>query len=131
MIRRIAIGEVAGVVAVDEEAADLVGDGRPQATDGRGHDRRAACLGLDGDQPEGLRVRRHDRDVGGAVPLDQDGAIGGRLEAHEVVDAEAAGQVHEGGRLVQPAARGAAADHDHEPLAQRSDRRRRARRRRG
>ena len=43
-----------GIAIIDEEAGLAVVDERPQAADGRGHDRRAARGGLERDQPERL-----------------------------------------------------------------------------
>ncbi len=57
------------VVPVDEQAGHAVADRRRQAADRGGDDRRAAGLGLDGDQAERLAVGRHDDEVGRAVPV--------------------------------------------------------------
>ena len=51
----------AGVVALDQDAADPVGDRRPETADRGGDDRGAARLSLEGDQAEGLAVRRAPR----------------------------------------------------------------------
>ena len=42
-----------------------------QTADGRGHDGRTARLGLEGDQPEGLRSGGHEHHVGGGVEVGQ------------------------------------------------------------
>jgi hypothetical protein len=72
----------------DEDTGDAVAHRRPQPTDGRGHDRRAARLRLEGDQAEGLVVAGDDGDVGGPVVLGE--AVGGlgREELDDVGDAQ-------------------------------------------
>ena len=76
------------VVAVDQHAGDAVPDGGAQAADGGRHDRSAAGLGLERDQPEGLVVTRDDGDVGGPVVLGEPLGRLGREEGDDVGDAE-------------------------------------------
>ena len=62
---------VVGVVAVDQHAADPVAHRDGQPADRGRHHRRAAGLGLDGDQSERLGVAGHRHHVGGAVHVDE------------------------------------------------------------
>ena len=72
-------------------------DGAP---DGGGHNRGSARLRLDGDEPEGLGVRRDDGDVGGSVPIDEHRPIAGRLESNDIGDPELGGEIDKRGRVL-------------------------------
>ena len=79
------------VVARDQEAGRLVAHGDGQTADrGRDH-RRTGRLRLYGDEPEGLAVRRHDEDGGGAEPVRELVLPDRRAEADDVRDAELGG----------------------------------------
>ena len=108
------LGPDVRVVAVDEDSG--VADGCRQASDVRRHDRGAAGLRLDGDQPEGLAVRGHRDEVRGAVPPHQLRAGHGRGEAHLRADPQPGSKVLESVGVCQPRPAGAP-EHGHDELA--------------
>ena len=110
--RRNRIGPPSRVMAVDETAAESVGDRHGQAADRGRHHRRPAGLGLDGHQSEGFRVAGYRDEVGGAVHVDQLFARLRGQESHPIGDAQVVSQADQAVRLGQPAARYAAGD-DH------------------
>jgi hypothetical protein len=80
------------------------------------HDRRPAGLSLERDQAEGLAVRRHQDEVGGAVPLGQDRTRDRRDEPGLVGDAEIGRERLELARTGQTGAAGTAEHGQHQPV---------------
>ena len=102
-----------GIVALDQEAGLRVLHGDRQAADrGRQH-RRTGRLRLDGHQPEGLAVRRHDQHGRRPEPVRELFLPDGRPEPYDIGDAEPRGQLLQALRLGEPAA-ARAADHRHD-----------------
>ena len=94
-------GVVAWIVARDEQAAHLVHNRRPKPADCGGHDGGATRLCFDRNESKGLRVGGNDGDIRGAIPVGQQVAVPRWLKAHDVVDTQLVGQVHEGGRVLK------------------------------
>jgi 1,2-diacylglycerol 3-beta-galactosyltransferase len=88
-------GELPSVTALDEVAADRVGDDVDQPAYGRSDDRRARRLGLQGDQTEGLGARGHHADVGERVEIGKPLRPRGAKKAHPVADTQRFGHGHQ------------------------------------
>src|SRR5215217_158145 len=107
------LGPGLGLVAGQQDPGGAVAHGVEQAADpGRDH-RGAAGLGLQGDQAERLRPRRHQEQVGRPVDGGQAVVGAGSEEPDPVGDPVGGGQPGQPGRLAVAVARGPA---DHQQL---------------
>ena len=105
------------MVSVDEYPADAVTDSGDEPADGGGHDRRAARLRLQRDEPEGLVVARYGDEVGRPVQVGQPVVAQRREEPHRGPDAERAGQAGQ----VEAAPAVTADDRHGEPVERREE----------
>jgi hypothetical protein len=91
--RRDSLRVVNGIVAMDQHPGLSISDSCMQSADGRGHNRRATCLGLQRDKPERFGMRRNDGQIRSAEPFDQHVLGGRRLEPYDVGDTEMASEI--------------------------------------
>ena len=82
------LGVVGRVVALDQEPGHAIAHDVAQTADCCGDDRAPARLGLQGDQPERLRARGDEHDVGGGVEVGEADLRLGREEHDALAHAQ-------------------------------------------